>query len=48
MIDYTDRTLYEVDATLQEQNDKEFYTPEEAYESIMSDVKVIYELKDAV
>ena len=48
MIDYTDRALYEDNATMQEQNDKEFYTPEEVYESIMSDVKVIYELKDAV
>lgn len=28
--------------------DKEFYTPEEAYELIMRDIRAIYEMKDAV
>ena len=28
--------------------DKEFYTPEEAYELVMKDIKAIYDQKDAV
>lgn len=28
--------------------DKEFYTPEEAYELVMSDIKPIYGIRDAV
>lgn len=28
--------------------DKEFYTPEEAYELVMKDIKAIYDRKDAV
>ena len=28
--------------------DKEFYTPEEAYELVMKDIKAIYDQKDAI
>jgi hypothetical protein len=28
--------------------DKEYYTPEEAYELVMREVRAIYEMKDAV
>ena len=47
-IDYTDKTLYEGKNYEQLPLDKEFYTPEEAYELVMSDVKSIYDLKDAI
>ncbi len=47
-IDYTDKTLYEGKSHEQLPLDKEFYTPEEAYELVMSDVKSIYDLKDAI
>ena len=47
-IDYTDKTLYEDKGYGQKTIDKEFYTPEEAYELVMSDVKSVYDLKDAV
>ena len=48
-------TMEEVDGMLDETEtnsytdmDKEFYTPEEAYELIMRDVKAIYEMEHAV
>ncbi|MBQ8702176.1 MAG: hypothetical protein IJ549_05375 [Prevotella sp.] len=47
-IDYTDKTLYEDKSFNQQPIDKEYYTPEEAYELVMSDVKSVYSLKDAV
>ncbi|MBQ9666236.1 MAG: hypothetical protein IJV33_07180 [Bacteroidaceae bacterium] len=47
-INYTDKTLYEDNCCTQLPVEKEFYTPEEAYELVMSDVKSIYGLKDAV
>ena len=28
--------------------EKDFYTPEEAYELVMSDVKSVYDMKDAI
>jgi len=31
-----------------EELDKEFYTPEEAYELVMSDIKPIYGIRDDV
>ena len=31
-----------------EEMDKEFYSPEEAYELVMGDINSIYEIKDAV
>lgn len=46
-IDYTDKSLYE-DKGYMPPLEKEYYTPEEAYELVMSDVKSIYDLKDAV
>ncbi len=48
VIDYTDATLYEEDGYLQQSLDKDFFTPEEVYELVMSDVKSIYDLKNAV
>lgn len=48
IIDYTDKSLYEDNGFGQQPLDKEFYTPEEAYELVMSDVKSVYDLKDAV
>ena len=47
-IDYTDKSLYEDKGYMQSPLEKEYYTPEEAYELVMSDVKSIYDLKDAV
>ena len=47
-IDYTDKALYEDKGYGQLPVDKEFYTPEEAYELVMSEVKSVYDLKDAV
>jgi hypothetical protein len=47
-IDYTDKSLYKGDGYEQQPLDKEFYTPEEAYELVMRDVKAVYDLKDAV
>lgn len=47
-IEYTDKTLYEDKGFDQQPIDKEFYTPEEAYEQVMSEVKAVYDLKDAV
>ena len=47
-IDYTDKSLYEDNGYMQTPLEKEFYTPEEAYELVMSDVKSVYDLRDAV
>lgn len=47
-IDYTDKSLFEEVDFLKLQEEKDFYTLEEAYELIMSGIKSIYELKDAV
>lgn len=47
-IDYTDKSLYEDNDYLQSPLEKELYTPEEAYELVMSDVKSVYDLRDAV
>jgi len=47
-IDTTDQSLYEDNDCLQQSLDKDFYTPEEAYELVMSDVKSVYDLKDAI
>lgn|GEM_PF-5868230 len=48
-------TMEEVEVMLDETEinsydgmDKEFYTPEEAYELIMRDIRAIYEMKDSV
>lgn len=48
IIDYTDKSLYEDNGFIQSPIEKEFYTPEEAYELVMSDIKSVYSLKDAV
>ena len=45
-IDYTDPTLYENSAPLPEE--KEFYTPEELRDILVSDLKEVYGVKDAV
>ncbi|MBR6178949.1 MAG: hypothetical protein IKQ70_13880 [Bacteroidales bacterium] len=47
-IDYSDDSLYDDSNLLSPPLDKEFYSPEEAYELVMKDVKAIYNLKDAV
>ena len=44
-IDYTDKSLYEDNSYAQSPLEKEYYTPEEAYELVMSDVKSVYDLK---
>lgn len=43
-IDYSDKSLYEDKGFIQSPLEKEFYTPEEAYELVMSDVKAIFDL----
>lgn len=43
MKDYTDNIRAD-----KSQEEKEYFTPEEVYELVMSDVKSIYDLKDAV
>lgn len=47
-IDYTDQSLYDDSNLLLPPLQKDFYSPEEAYELVMKDVKAIYNLKDAV
>lgn len=47
-IDYSDKFLYEDKGYGQQPLNKDFYTPEEAYELVMSDVKSVYDLKDAI
>ena len=41
-IDYTDKSLYEDNGYMQSPLDKDFYTPEEAYEMVVGDVKSVY------
>ena len=48
VIDYTDKSLFEDTGYANSSLGKDFYTPEEAYELVVSDVKSIYDLKDAV
>lgn len=45
-VDYTDPTLYEDSVPLQEE--KEFYSPEELREMLISDLNETYGVKDAV
>ncbi|MBO4315965.1 MAG: hypothetical protein J5867_08410 [Prevotella sp.] len=45
-IDYTDSKLYENSAPLSDE--KEFYSPEELREMLVSDLNEIYGVKDAV
>lgn len=45
-IDYTDKTLYEDDGFESQPLEKEYYTPEEAYELVVSDVKNIITVVD--
>ena len=47
-IDYSDPSLYEEDPEFLASLDKEYYTPEEAYELVMKEIRAIYEMKDAV
>lgn len=47
-IDYTDQALYDDNNLRLPPLQKEFYSPEEAYELVMKDVKAIYNLKEAV
>ena len=47
-IDYTGKSPSEDSSHVLPTMEKDFYTPEEAYELVMSDVKSIYDLKDAV
>ena len=48
VIDYTDQTLFEDNGFALSPVEKDFYTPEEAYELVVSEVKSIYEIKDAI
>ncbi len=47
-IECADLSLSEDDRRLPLPLEKEFYTPEEAYELLMSEIESIYDLKDAV
>ena len=47
-IDYSDKSLFEDCQYIPSPDEKEFYTPEEAYELVMSDVRSVYFMKDAV
>ena len=47
-IDTLDKSQQEDNDCLQQPLEKDFYTPEEAYELVMSDVKSIYDMKDAI
>ena len=48
VIDFTDISLFEEDEHMTLSEEKEYYTPEETYELVMSDVRSIYNMKDAV
>ena len=48
IIDYSNKSLFEDSVQTPLPDEKEFYTPEEAYELVMSDVQSIYFMKDAV
>ncbi len=47
-IDTIGKSPNEDDDCLQQPLEKDFYTPEEAYELVMSDVKSVYDMKDAI
>ena len=48
IIDYNDKSLYEESEFMSLPDEKDFYTPEEAYELVMGDIHSIYSLKHAV
>ena len=48
IINYSDKSLFEDSDPISLPDEKEFYTPEEAYELVMSDIRSIYFMKDAV
>lgn len=48
IIDYSDKSLFEDSDHMSLPDEKEFYTPEEAYELVMSDVQSIYFMKNAI
>ena len=48
IIDYSDKSLFEDSDHMTLPDEKEFYTPEEAYELVMSDVQSIYFMKNAI
>ena len=48
IIDYSDKSLFEDSDPMPLPDEKEFYTPEEAYELVMSDVQSIYFMKNAI
>ena len=47
-IDTIGKSPNEDDDYLSQTLEKDFYTPEEAYELVMSDVKSVYDMKDAI
>lgn len=47
-VDEMGTVLYETEVRRHSELDAEFYTPEEAYELVMSDIKSIYGIKDEV
>ena len=48
IIDYSDKSLFEDSQYIPSPDEKDFYTPEDAYELVMSDVRSVYFMKDAV
>lgn len=48
IIDYNDSSLFEDSDFMPLPDEKDFYTPEEAYELVMNDIHSIYSLKYAV
>jgi hypothetical protein len=47
-IDYTDKSLYEDNGYMQCAEEQDFYTPEEAYESVMNDVMATFLSQSAI
>ena len=47
-IDTIGKSPNEDDDCLSQTLEKDFYTPEEAYELVMNDVKSVYDMKDAI
>ncbi len=45
IIDYSDKSLFEDSQYIPSPDEKDFYTPEEAYELVMSDVRSVYFMK---
>ena len=45
IIDYSDKSLFEDSQYITSPDEKDFYTPEEAYELVMSDVRSVYFMK---